>query len=210
MKISFILTGEGVSDLNLVDHIETLLIKVGFVEASGTSFDPSRLPFHVGHSVREKLEVVRDLYPSADVVFVHRDADAQGLAARRREIHDACAGIYDPASVIPVVPVKMLETWLLVDSQAIRRVAGKAGCDPIGCVPPLRDLERIRDSKNLLLSALCECSELQGTKLKKFKKLFGQMRARLVSAIDAEGPICELSSYWQLKSDLELLYQRMA
>ncbi|WP_355582186.1 hypothetical protein [Xanthomonas cannabis] len=125
MKISFILTGEGSSDLNLVDHIETLLIKVGFVEASGTSFDPSRLPVHVGHSVREKLEVVRELYPSADVIFVHRDADAQGLLARRQEIHDACAGIYDPSSVIPVVPVKMLETWLLLIAKLSEGLLGK-------------------------------------------------------------------------------------
>ncbi|WAT14808.1 hypothetical protein [Xanthomonas fragariae] len=210
MKISFILTGEGASDLNLVDHIETLLVRAGFMEVSGTAFDPSRLPFHVGHSVREKLEVVRELYPSADVVFVHRDADAHGLVARREEIWTACVGIYDSEAVIPIVPVKMLETWLLVDSQAIRRVAGKAGCEEIECIPALRHLEGIRDSKALLLDALCECSELQGARLKKFKNLFGKMRARLVSAIDAEGPISELPSYSQFKNDVQLLYQRMA
>lgn len=29
MKIRFVLTGEGASDLNLVDHIETLLVNAG-------------------------------------------------------------------------------------------------------------------------------------------------------------------------------------
>ncbi|MEA9653336.1 hypothetical protein ABFU65_20210 [Xanthomonas campestris pv. raphani] len=208
MKIRFVLTGEGASDLNLVDHIETLLVNAGFSEVSGTPFDPSRLPFHVGHSVKEKLLAVRDLYPSADVIFVHRDADSKGLKARRQEIQDACVGIFDPEAVIPVVPVKMLETWLLVDMTAISRVAGKASYGEIGCVPAIKALENVVDSKRLLLDALCECSELQGIRLKKFKNLFGKMRARLVSAIDAEGPICQLPSYAQFKADVNSLYRK--
>lgn len=52
---------------------------------------------------------------------MHRDADSKGLKARRQEIQDACVGIFDPEAVIPVVPVKMLETWLLVDMTAISR-----------------------------------------------------------------------------------------
>ncbi|XUP37339.1 hypothetical protein WAE31_06630 (plasmid) [Xanthomonas axonopodis pv. vasculorum] len=210
MKMSFVLTGEGLSDLNLVDHIETLLIRAGFLEVSGTRFDPSRLPMHVGHSVREKLQVLTELYPSADVIFVHRDADAQGMAARQKEIKAACDGICDSDLVIPIIPVRMLETWLLVDSRAIRRVAGKMGQDKIECIPALKNLEHVADSKKLLLDALCECSELQGIKLKKFKNLFGKMRARLVSAIDPDGPICQLPSYLQLKNDLDLLYKRMS
>ncbi|MEA0763442.1 hypothetical protein VDP62_21205, partial [Xanthomonas campestris pv. campestris] len=53
-----------------------------------------------------------------------------------------------------------------------------------------------------------KCSELQGIKLKKFKNLFGKMRARLVSAIDAEGPICQLPSYAQFKADVNSLYRK--
>ncbi|WP_134980539.1 hypothetical protein [Xanthomonas axonopodis] len=169
MKMSFVLTGEGLSDLNLVDHIETLLIRAGFLEVSGTRFDPSRLPMHVGHSVREKLQVLTELYPSADVIFVHRDADAQGMAARQKEIKAACDGICDSDLVIPTIPVRMLETWLLVDSRAIRRVAGKMGQDKIECIPALKNLEHVADSKKLLLDALCECSELQGIKLKNLR-----------------------------------------
>lgn len=47
MKIRFVLTGEGASDLNLVDHIETLLVNAGFSEVSGTPFDPSIGRAHV-------------------------------------------------------------------------------------------------------------------------------------------------------------------
>jgi len=43
-----------------------------------------------------------------DVIFVHRDAEAQSDEARLREIPDE-------DHIVPVVPVRMTEAWLLID-----------------------------------------------------------------------------------------------
>ncbi|MGF6371779.1 hypothetical protein OKW40_004529 [Paraburkholderia sp. RAU6.4a] len=93
MKIRFILTGEGTSDLNLVDHIENVLIEEGFSEVSGEAPDLSMFQRPVGRTVREKLDALLRHYPNADVIFVHRDADNAGIVQREQEIIAAADGL---------------------------------------------------------------------------------------------------------------------
>ena len=47
------------------------------------------------------------------VVFVHRDADNSGVQDRREEISQAAAAIPTDVSIIPVIPVKETEAWIL-------------------------------------------------------------------------------------------------
>ena len=47
------------------------------------------------------------------MVFVHRDADNAGAEARQDEISQATAAITTDVSVIPVIPVKETEAWIL-------------------------------------------------------------------------------------------------
>ncbi|QEY70958.1 DUF4276 family protein [Pseudomonas denitrificans (nom. rej.)] len=196
MKINFILTGEGTSDLRLVDHIETILINEGFSEVSGEAPDLRLFEPPIGNSVRDKLVTLARNYPSADVFFVHRDADGAGLIAREREILDSAQNIISADKVIPVIPVTMLETWLLADTQALKRVAGNQSFR--GNIEPLsrhRNLETIANSKQVLLEALCLISETEGARLRKFKNRFQDMRARLTYDLDPEGPVNNLDSY---------------
>ncbi|MFL9929826.1 hypothetical protein P0D88_11285 [Paraburkholderia sp. RL18-103-BIB-C] len=196
MKIRFILTGEGTSDLYLVDHIESVLIEEGFIEVSGEAPDLSMLQRPVGRTVREKLSVLLKLYPNIDVIFIHRDADNAGMALREQEIFAAADGLVAADRIIPVIPVTKLETWLLTDREAIKRVAGNAAYrGSLDCIPAPRQLENVQDTKGLLLHALCEASETQGTRLKKFKSRFFEMRARLAFDLDANGPVRHLASY---------------
>ncbi len=60
-------------------------------------------------------EIFTDYNP--DVVFVHRDAEKMTWNARRKEIPEHL-------DTIPVIPVKMMEAWLLIDKSAIRKAAG--------------------------------------------------------------------------------------
>ncbi|MDG9925968.1 MULTISPECIES: hypothetical protein [unclassified Pseudomonas] len=171
MKINFILTGEGSSDLRLVEHIENILIQNGFDEASGEAPDLGRLVNPPGRTVREKLIAILQYYPDIDAIFVHRDADGTGTAAREQEIALACGGIAGLPTVIPIIPVTMLETWLLADQDAIKRVSGNQNNQgQITCIPGLNRLESTRDTKTLLLEALCEASAAQGGAIGKIQK----------------------------------------
>ncbi len=210
MKISFVLTGEGSSDLNLVDHIEGILIELGFEEASGQVPDLGALPRPIGHAVQEKLKVLVELYPNTNIIFVHRDADNTGYDARREEISKASADITDTIKVIPIIPVKELETWLLADESSIKSVAGNPDYrGSLDMVPAPRNLETLADAKGVLLAALCEASETQGGRLRKFKKRFSEMRARLVYDLDPNGPVRTLQSYAKFREALEE-YSRIA
>lgn len=196
MRISFVLTGEGSSDLRLVEHIQSILIDEGFSEVQGEAPDLGLFPTPIGRTVKEKITALFNHYPHTDVIFVHRDADNVKPEAREKEVFDAASVIDKKDKVIPIIPITMIETWLLTDQDAIKLVAGKKGAkDPIKCIPSLQNLEGVRDSKNLLLEALCEASAAEGGKLRKFKKLFPEMRARLLFELNPAGQVNKLSSY---------------
>jgi len=202
MKINFVLTGEGSSDLRLVEHIENILIEEGFTEASGEAPDLSMFGAPVGRTIREKLTVLLRHYPNIDLIFVHRDADNKGIPAREQEIWAATDGIVEDNRIVPIIPVTMLETWLLADSAAIKQVAGNTGYGVIKCIPAIRHLENIADAKQALVEALCEASQTQGTRLRRFKKRFPEMRARLTFDLDPNGPVRQLNSYQHFRGKI--------
>lgn len=208
MKISFILLGEGSSDLRLVEHIESLLVSGGFDEVSGEAPDLGRFYRTVGRSVEEKLRAILQHHPNVDVIFVHRDADNVGIDVRVQEIVDSASRLLCVDRVIPVVPVRMLETWLLADEEAIKRVAGNSSYPgKISCIPNVRSLENLAAAKQVLLDALCEASQVQGGRLAKFKKCFSEMRARLTFDLDPEGPVGQLSSYQNFRQQIDVFCQ---
>ena len=203
MKINFVLSGEGSSDLNLIDHIENLLIEEGFEEVSGKLFEPGKLPNRIGHAVIDKIRAIVRLHPSADLIIMHRDADNVGLPARRTEIVDAALEAGCQEKVVPLVPVTSLETWLLCDEQAIRSAAGNPrGRVPLNNLPRTCQLESVRDSKQLLEDVLVTASELQGAKLRELRKRFGRLRARLALELRVEGPVRQLRSYEAFRTEL--------
>ncbi|MFJ4587001.1 hypothetical protein ACIP1Z_06765 [Pseudomonas moraviensis] len=208
MKIRFILTGEGSSDLRLVEHIQTILIGEGFSEVSGEVPDLGMFTPPVGRSVREKLRALIKYYPHVDLIFVHRDADGAGSIVREQEIEAASDGVFDVSRIVPVIPVTMLETWLLADVEAIKLVAGNSSYrGGLGCIPAIRRLESVRDTKQLLLEALCEASETQGVRLAKFKKRFSEMRARLTIDLNPDGPVQDLASYQSFRRKITSVSQ---
>ena len=67
-------------------------------------------------SVAAKLAAIAadDVY---DLIFVHRDADSTGWEARAEEIRSA-----GEKRAVPVIPVRMTETWALIFDVLIRPV----------------------------------------------------------------------------------------
>lgn len=168
------LLAEGTSDRALLPIIKlTLAAHVGptVLVDEPELVDKARLrPKHgQGGWVRSSAEE----YP-CELLFVHRDADAAGRPKRLDEIDGLIREAALPrtvgVTVIPIVPVRTTETWLLIDEAAIRIAASNPrGTAPLG-LPPIGRLERSADPKSLLSAALRTASGLPPGRLRRFRE----------------------------------------
>jgi len=149
----------------------------------------------------DKIRVAYDLYP-CDLLFVHRDAERDGHEFRREEIIRAldAAGM-DVASVC-VVPVRMTETWLLIDEGAIREAAGRPRGRAILNLPQLRRLEEEADPKAVLRQALRDASELRGRRLRDFPVT--QRVRRVAELIGDYSALRGLSAFRALEREVQM------
>ncbi len=160
------LLGEGPSDDALMAIIEWVLKHPSlglFPEADVVlQFDnPNRFPrtFSLADRI---VESSRDL--PCDVLFIHHDADSSTPAVWARAIREAISEARrradDVPPSVPIVPVREMEVWLLIDEMSIRRVARKPqGRAPLN-LPGIHEIERCADPKAVLREALRLASEL--------------------------------------------------
>lgn len=198
---NYTLVTDGSSDRALIPILTWLLekelesdyiIQPEWADFSSLSRPPS--------SLVEKIKLALDLYP-CDLLFVHRDAEKEPRENRLEEINCAVleANINEPP-VVCVIPVRMLEAWLLFDEIAIRKAAGNPnGRCEIG-LPDVRKVEDLPDPKDKLLALLKKASELKGRQLKKFNSR--EKIHRLADVINDFSPLQQLSAFQELKSEL--------
>ena len=170
MRIRFLLICEGSSDTALVSHIQALLIHCGASEADGTA------SFR-GRRVRDKVRLGLQYYGSVKLLFVHRDADKASSDTRYEEIRQGISAAGYDGRWIGVVPVRMMEAWLLADEAAIRRVAGRPrGTEPLD-LPVPDELENIPDPKETLREVLMKAGAPRGVRRRKrLKADLGNLR----------------------------------
>ena len=135
------------------------------------------------------------LYP-CDILFVHRDAEAQPPKLRLREIAEA---VPELQTRVAVVPVRMQEAWLLHDEAALRRAAGRpSGTEPLN-LPSLARVEAVVDPKATLKTALLTAAALTGRRRQAFNA--GIAAQRLATLIEDWAPLRQLSAFRQLEDD---------
>lgn len=195
LDIKFSLVCEGTSDSSMVDHIKTLLVECGASSASGECPDLSRLPKPPGNTIKEKVDAVLKLESRLDIIFVHRDADAVGVTSRQNEIISQTSHVNN-VLIVPVVPNKMTEAWLLLDKDKIITASGNRKYRGSIVFPTFRNVEDINDPKDELFKILRELSGLSGRKLDKFNSS-GIKRARryLLQNLDVNGDVSRTPSY---------------
>jgi len=142
---------DGTSDAALEHPLRWLLSRSGY---SGT-LAIQTADFSRGSVPVRKLEdklVAGYLTYRPDVIFIHRDAEKETHTARLEEIETAVskAKCYAEARTIPVIPVRMLESWLLFDKDAIRRAAGNPNGTEVLAIPSPKRLESMAEPKELL------------------------------------------------------------
>ena len=189
-----LLVCEGSSDTPLVSHIQRMLDGHGYHAAD----------FHIstdGRRLVEKVSNGLEMRSRYDLVFVHRDADRAGADARYREITEAVRMAGYSGLWVGIVPVRMTESWLLLDEAAIRNVVGK----PFGRLPlnlPLpRNVERITNPKSELENALQTARQARGRRRRNFDRQFFLARRQLLESLPVGGALEQLPSWVRFRDD---------
>jgi hypothetical protein len=166
----------------------------------------------IGHnlSLDDKIRQTLYRYPCR-LLFVHRDAETEPRQKRIGEIETAISKISEQLPVPPsicVVPIRMQETWLLIDEVAIRMAAN----NPRGRVklhlPAINELEKHSSPKKKLHDLLRDASELGSHRLRKFNP--HQQAHRIAEFIEDFSILRQLSAFQALESDVIQVIQTNA
>jgi hypothetical protein len=193
------LLSDGSSDRALLPILDQLLqSKVTRFSLQGTQWADPRNRRTPLQTLEERIRFAVDYYPS-DILFIHRDAEAQAPKSRREEIAHAVdlTNITPPS--ICVVPVRMTEAWLLLDEMAIRRAAGNPGGKVNLNLPLPQRIESLPDPKELLFQTLKTASELGGRRLRTLR--VNERRHRVAELMNWE-LLRELAAFQQLENEL--------
>lgn len=207
MNVRFTLVAEGTTDVALMRVLHWALRSDARVkEIDGEFASPARLP-RAREGLAAKIRQALVLYP-ANLLFVHRDADAAGWDARKEEIEREVAAAACAIPAVPVIPVRMMEAWLLIDEGAIRRAADNPrGTMDIGLPPRLAGIERQADPKTLLDEALKRACGHRGRRLAKFHSV--DRVGRLAGLIDDFAPLRQLEAFRQFENSLGLALNKL-
>lgn len=201
MTIRFLLVCEGSSDAAMIPHISRLLIQNGQDDPQG-SYWARNGP--LSDKIREGLHHSG----GCDLLFVHRDADASqetrgaGPERRRNEIVEAVNDSGYAGPYVCIVPVRMTESWLLLDESAIRWVAGRSRSNIPLDLPSHDQVEEESDPKGCLERALITVSGDSGRRLRKFRRDIPYLRRMLLEELPVGGFLDQASSWVRFRGDL--------
>lgn len=208
-ELRYTLLSDGSSDRALMPILTWLLREHSpHLPIQAQWADLGRLP-KPPKNLAEKIDRSLDLYP-CDLLFIHRDAEGESYESRVAEINAALCQVTSPlqASPICVIPIRMIEAWLLIDEQAIRKAAGNPNSKKRLDMPNADRLEDLPDPKEKLYDLFRLASELHGRRLKKFQ--IRDRVHRLADLIEDFSPLRQLSAFGKLESKLEEVVQRVA
>jgi hypothetical protein len=170
-RITFTLLTDGSSDRCLLPHIQWAIEEalVGESYQLDTQWADLRGLPQSNNELATRIRLAIELYP-CDLLLIHRDSENQPYSKRENEIEEALANLADltlPVSV-RIVPVRMQETWLLVDEHAIRVAAGNPKGRVQLNISRVGTLETLSNPKAILHAALRNASELSARRLHRF------------------------------------------
>ena len=192
-QITYCLVADGGTDRSLLEPI---------VDWSIRRLDPDvRIDGRSFAKRRGSLEAFFDRYdPDGMMTFVHRDAERVPLTERLEEFD-----ILDLSPMVPVVPVRMSEAWILFDKDANSEAVGRA-LHPFS-VPSVSRLEEISDPKahldDLLLRA---AGSPTARRLKRFNREIVNRRIEVARRIRDFTPLDGLPAFRAFQNTLAERY----
>ncbi|MGB0561180.1 MAG: DUF4276 family protein [Spirulinaceae cyanobacterium] len=145
-----------------------------------------------------------------DFIFIHRDAESDTREKRLEEIDAALAQINNPPPVIPIIPIRMTEAWLLFDEPAIRQASGNPNGKAQLNLPAPKKLESLPDPKDELCQLLRKACEFKGRKLDKFKASERKRIIGLAEQIQDFSPLRQLTAFQALETDIKTFSESLA
>ena len=189
---------DGTSDL-CIHHLIQWIVDTSFPEQAfrinaAREVIPAHAPLHL------RLRKAYENY-EPDVIVCHRDAEKISLQERTREIKTAAVDSGIPIPIVPAIPVRMIESWLLTEEAAIRSAANnRNGLIKLN-LPSQHHIESLPNPKDVLFQALRAASDLPPQRLKKFNE--HSARSRITGFIDDFSNLRKLNSFLQFESSLK-------
>ena len=183
---------DGTSDRSLSHLIEWSIWEAGVSADLVTEWADLRLLRQQPKGLIDRLPIALELYP-CNLLFVHRDAENEDPQIRVDEISHAVKSCPNVPPHVAVIPVRMQESWLLCDENAIRKAAGNPNGANILNMPALQAIETLSDPKEYLFDLLKQASELSGRRLHKFN--VESARTRVARYITNPSMLRQLTSF---------------
>ncbi len=204
IEIRVTLIGDGSSDKALSSIIKWLADDLYPKVPSSISYaDFRNLPKPPMKSdVKAQISTAKEYYPY-DVLIYHRDAernDIQIIDDRKSEVLE-CVDDVDVKMIICVVPIKMMESWLLINQDALKKAAGNRNYKGNLLLPPINKIESLTQPKETLHQLLINASGLKGRNLTKFNP--HQAVHRLAAYIEDYSVLRELKAFKVFENDFK-------
>jgi hypothetical protein len=168
-ELKYTLIADGSSDVTLLRIIKWSLDDLYPRLPNDGSFADFRNIQDPPKKLNDKVRIAKLYYPF-DILFVHRDAESTNtkmIAQRFQEINNELEE-EDFDKTICIVPIKMMEAWLLFDEDAIKKAAGNRNYRGSINLPQIKTIENHNQPKDLLHTLLRDASGLKGRNYKKF------------------------------------------
>jgi hypothetical protein len=191
-QLSYVLVADGGTDRALVPIIDWAIHRLDpEVEILEAEFRKRKGP------VKEFLDAFET---GAMIVFVHRDGENANLENRLQEFDGV-----DRGDVVPLVPIRMTEAWLLVSAAAIAKAADRPGAAIT--VPSVQQLDTIANPKQLLEERLMQAAgNPTGRRRKRFHQSIVDRRINVSSLVEDFSPLEAVPAFQRFQADLQAQY----
>jgi hypothetical protein len=196
------LLAEGSSDRALLPILSWLLAQIPNTDMRVEWVDATMFPAQTS-TLAQKITAARLISP-CDLLFVHRDSDAQPTDWRYAEIQKA---IGSNLVHVAVVPVRTTEAWLMFDAPMIRAAAGRPSGKEDLALPSLGKAELEARPKERLHEALRKANGSVGRKAARFHA--PTAIHRLANLIEDWSPLRQLAAFQRLETDLRDALKRL-
>ncbi len=204
-EIKYTLISDGSSDSTLLEVIKWLFNdRYPTLSANGgyCDFGQLRKPPRNGDII-QRIKMANQILPF-DICFYHRDAESTDVATsivqRTSEIKDVLSDDIKKV-VVCVIPVKMMESWLLIDREAIKKAAGNRNYNGNLDIPKLNKLESHQNPKDTLHGLLKQATNNTGRRLKNFN--VDRAVHRVAEYIEDYRPLRELEAFRAFEAEMQ-------
>lgn len=130
------------------------------------------------------------------LIFLHRDSENQTFHERLQEFESI-----DASNVVPVIPVRMSEAWIIFNAEAIAQAAGYP--QSLVSTPKLSEIESISDPKSRLDDLIVQAAgNPTGRTRKRLKQSMGKRRVAVSSYISDFSPLKQLHAFQAFQKSL--------